>query len=260
MREFFIRLRIILISLLFIILVTAFLVFPKNVADVANELDQQESGIRLLLVLAALLADLVLLSIIYQELRPRRRTAQGLIVRSRGSSAEISFESVKSSLNSQIGKVSGVHAVNARVRGERGRVVVELDIDADETVHLRKKTDEIHREIVKIVERQLGLRLASKPLIKFRLLSEPAPLRVSSAAAPEEAEKAKEEAPKKGMMGFFGREKKGEAPAQDLRLEPADDLAEPAVNPIASQPPSTPEPSETILLASTKDEEEPTET
>jgi len=174
MREFFIRVRTILIALLFIILITGFLVFPGQLADFAERIETQENQIRALLALAAVVADAILLFIIVQELRFRSRNAQGLLVRSRAISAEVSLESVQSNLDAQIAKLTGVFAARTLVRAERGRVAIEIDIDADDKSDIRKASKQIHREIVKIIEKQMGLKLGAKPVIRFRLMGQPA--------------------------------------------------------------------------------------
>lgn len=180
MRDFFLRLRVILFSLIGIILITGFLVFPKNVKELAEELENQEDSVRIILAMSAAMADALLLFIIYQELRPRPRNEEGLLVKSRGASAEVTLESVKSHLETQISRLEDIYSAFANVKAFRGRVDVEMSIDAKDKVNVRKKSTQVNREIIKIIEKQLGLKLADKPVIVFRLMSEP----VQMAAAP----------------------------------------------------------------------------
>lgn len=213
MRELFIRIRIILISLIFLFFVTGFLVFPSGIADLANELESQESGIRILLVFLAVLADAALIFIIYQEIRPRAYSGNGLIVRGGAPKTEVSLESVRQNLNYQIGELEDVFAAFSKVQALKGRVEIELQADLRDSVNVKRKSQQINREIVKIVEKQMGLRLARKPALRFDLVREPKP------SLPEPISEENSEAKKARFT--FKREKKAE-PASEEPTAPAE--------------------------------------
>lgn len=173
MGEFLLRIRVILIAILFIIFITVVLVFPQIIEDVAQGIQEQDDNIRIGLVIAAVVVDLLLIWLIVQEVRMVRRNVRGLLVRSSDATAKVSLDSVQRNLEAQITKLEDIFATRADVQAERGRVLVELEVDARDTIDVRKKTKEINRDIGRIVDKQLGLKLGAKPIIKFNLLREP---------------------------------------------------------------------------------------
>lgn len=173
MSEFFLRLRLILIIIVSILLLTLFLVFPTVVEDIAQSIQDQEDPVRVGLVLAAVLIDLLLIWILVQELRMVRQNVRGLLVRSGDATAKVSLESVEKNLEAQVVRIEDIFAAHADVQAERGKVLVEMEIDARDTIDVRKKTKEINRDITRIVDKQLGLSLGGKPVIKFNLMSQP---------------------------------------------------------------------------------------
>jgi hypothetical protein len=173
MRNLFLKLRVIFVALIFITLITGLLVFPQQVGEVASQIEEQEGSNRLLLAVTAVLADVVLLVIIFQELGIGSGQSKGLAVNSRGSRMEITPESIQRHLDAQLGNLEDVFAARSTVRAEKGRVMVEIDVDAHERIDVRKKTAQLQREISKIIEKQIGLKLAAKPVIHFQLMSEP---------------------------------------------------------------------------------------
>src|SRR5690606_34618139 len=76
-------------------------------------------------------------------------------------------------IDSQVAKLNDIFAVESEVKAVQGRVSVEIDIDAADRIDVRKKTNEIQREVKKIVDRQMGLKLGPKPVIRFQLMSAP---------------------------------------------------------------------------------------
>lgn len=173
MNEFFLRMRVIMIALLFILVFTAFFVFPELVKEAAETIQEQNNEVRVGLVAAAVLVDGLLLWVIVQEGRLVRQNVRGLLVRSGDATAKVSLESVQRNLEAQIVKLEDIFAAQAEVQAERGRVLVELEVEARDTIDVRKKTREINRDISRIVDKQLGLRLGAKPIIKFNLYAQP---------------------------------------------------------------------------------------
>lgn len=179
MTEFLLRMRVIVIAFLFIVVFTAFFVFPDVVKEAAETIQDQNNEVRIGLVAAAVLVDALLLWVIVQEGRLVRQNVRGLLVRSGEATAKVSLESVQRNLEAQIVKLEDIFAARAEVQAERGRVLVELDVDARDTIDVRKKTRDINRDISRIVDKQLGLKLGAKPIIKFNLYPQP-PENVSS--------------------------------------------------------------------------------
>jgi hypothetical protein len=242
MRSFFLRLRSIVIAICFIIVLTGFLVLPEQVIRIAEEINNQEDRVRLLSIVTAVLADFILIYIIWTELRVRHHHDEN-IFRSRSGGAEITLDSVQKNLESQLGKVDMVYGIMSEVRNERGKVAVDVEVGADENVNVPKKTSEINREVKKVVERQMGLKLAEKPQIRFRLLSQPAPAPspMPRPAAPLAAAKPDAKSEEKGGKGrgrFFGRDRDSEKPDKAQLADPDSQTARPAP-PMPSKPPPT---------------------
>jgi len=248
MRTFFLKLRSIVIAIAFIIVLTGFLVLPEQVIRVAEEINNQEDNIRLLSIVTAVLADFILVYIIWTELRVRRHFDEDIFQSSTGG-AEITLDSVQKNVEGQLSKLDMVYGIMSNIRNERGKVAIDVEVGADDNVNVPKKTKEISREIKKIVERQMGLKLAAKPQIRFRLLSQgqqassmPSPASspaVSSpvlTTTPPPADAQSEEKGGKGLGRFFGRDRDAEQKPE--LADPDGQTARPAP-PLPKAPSST---------------------
>lgn len=225
MREFLIRVRIILILLFFMVLVTILFIFPGQVADFAQALDDQDTLIRILMGLTAILADVGMGFLVFRELEQIRHpgSGDGLTVRSREANVQVSVQSVQSNLDSHLKQIEGLHTVNTRVASQQGRVSIKLDITADDSVDIRKKIKEINKEIEQVVENQMGVRVAGKPVINLQLST--------GAPIPVEADVPR-------RPGIFRREKKE---TQEPNTIPLDELKDTQTG---SEPPVQPKPVE----------------
>jgi hypothetical protein len=66
-------------------------------------------------------------------------------------------------------KVSDVQRTDVTISNDLGRAVVQLGVTTENTIQGPKKKQEISREVRKIVEDQLGIRLAGEPIINISL-------------------------------------------------------------------------------------------
>jgi len=111
-------------------------------------------------------------------------------------------------------------------------------IDASENINVKKKTAQIHNEIVKIVEKQMGLKLSSKPVIHFRLMSEPLQNALPDNSDSTQTLENNTENPKDkkdGILGsLFSRNKKDKSGSKD-KSSPSLDEITPIKNPLTKK-------------------------
>jgi hypothetical protein len=121
----------------------------------------------------ALLIDAAVLIGLGYELRRSPIQMGGFVVRSGAAAVRVTLESVESHLTNHLERMEDVFLAVVKAQTRRGEVVLKLDITARDSIDVREKTQQIHRELVKVVEKQMGLKLASMPGIQFRLVSQP---------------------------------------------------------------------------------------
>jgi hypothetical protein len=137
-------------------------------------------------LLVVLLADIALLRLVFRQLRSARETVEDdvLLVRDSQALAAIQIDSVRDFVLNEVRQVPDVTAVAARVKAVRNRADIELDITIlGDGIDVRQKQKEINRALKQVVATQLGLRLAGRPRVYFRLLNEP---RITPGAEEEE--------------------------------------------------------------------------
>jgi hypothetical protein len=123
----------------------------------------------------AIIIDLILLALAYFWVwKPWRQysveqKAQGLIVRKGQGRAYMDAESVRQQVYAAVMKVPDVQRADVTISNDLGRAVVQLSVLTENTIHGPKKKQEISREAKKVVEDQLGIRLAGEPIINMSL-------------------------------------------------------------------------------------------
>jgi hypothetical protein len=146
----------------------------------------------------AIVIDLILLILAYvwvwrpwQQFRAAQN-AQGLIVRKGQGRAYMDAESVRQQVYAAVMKVSDVQRADVTISNDLGRAVVQIGVTTENTIQGPKKKQEISRDVRKIVEDQLGIRMAGEPIINISLapisgesLSVARPQPSFQAAAPE---------------------------------------------------------------------------
>ena len=123
----------------------------------------------------AIIIDLILVVLAYvwvwrpwQQFRAAQ-DAQGLIVRKGQGRAYMDAESVRQQVYAAVMKVSDVQRVDVTISNDLGRAIVQIGVLTENTIQGPKKKQEISREVKKIVEDQLGIRLAGEPIINISL-------------------------------------------------------------------------------------------
>ncbi len=171
MRDFVKRLAAMLAVILLLIGITALLVAPQLVIDLANRVQAAPAGTRTALVIAAVLIDLLLIAVLVRIMRPPRR--DGLVVRARGARAEVSVDSVQRQINTRIAQVSDVLDVQTGVEvTQEGAAKVEMNVRTRPDIVIPEKQKELGRVLRQLIEKQMGLRLAGDPVIHIALATD----------------------------------------------------------------------------------------
>lgn len=164
------RLLMILGLVLAIVIVTVLLVLPGAIVDFATQVRDSPASTRTLMLAVAVLIDAVLLYMAYRLIRPTRQ--EMLYVRARGARTELSVDSAIRQIDTRIAQVSDVVHVHAEVDVEKGNAHVTLNVRARPDITIPEKQKELARVLRQLVEKQMGVRLASEPLIHLALATD----------------------------------------------------------------------------------------
>ncbi len=188
------RMYLVLLTAVMIVIITLLLIWPDTtIVGWGWGIAQQPPLLRLL---AAVVISILLLALLYLQIRPAARaSAEALEMRASGTITEVSVDSARERILKVVRDVPDVMSVEVSVRPVRGRAEVDLQVvvQGDE-VRLPKKQDEISRALKQVIHKQLGLRLAGRPRIRLRLYtsvaapSKPAPVSSPTLAAPAGAD------------------------------------------------------------------------
>jgi len=122
---------------------------------------------RMGLLMLALALDLVLLWLLYLELR-RKPTPGARVTRIRGGEGEVTVEAVKQRIRHHVTQLSDVVEVRADISAKGGRVGVALDVVTSPHVNVPQKIDEIVQVVREAVTGGMGLSLRGKPTVSVR--------------------------------------------------------------------------------------------
>lgn len=172
-QDFLLRLRVILIAALLLAATTGVLVFPAELSAALDQLAKQPVTTRQVMVVVAVMVDMLFLAVIYQELQSRPPTTEGVLVKN---NAGISLDLIQNTVNQQICQLAGIQTVFTRARAVKGRVELQIEIYGEENLHIPQAIQQIERESNKVVQKQMGLKLAGKPLIHFAESAAPKPV------------------------------------------------------------------------------------
>lgn len=181
---FFNRLLTTLGIVVFMLLITAFLVLPGVVIDLATNLNSANFLPRALQFVVALGLDALLALIVYRLWRTK--PVDGLVVRSRNSRTAVNVDDVQRQLETRMAEIPGVSAVRVEVKPERGNADVTLYVTTGYDTVLPNKQKEISRAARKVLEKQLGLRLAGPPTIHIDMCGDEEAPEVDLAEIPSE--------------------------------------------------------------------------
>jgi hypothetical protein len=155
---------------LIMLVVTLFLAAPQIIVDLATRLYESSPALRAMQVLAALLIDALLITVIYRIIRPP--LDPGLVVHARGAKAKVSTDSVQRQINARIAQVSDILDVQAEVEVEGSAARVTLNIRTRPDINVPEKQREVSRILRQLVEKQMGLKLAGLAVIHMTLATD----------------------------------------------------------------------------------------
>lgn len=162
------RLGLGLMGILIVAFVTVLLLSPEAVVDFATRITDLHVIVRLLLVVALYAA---VMGLAYLRIRRvSEPSINGLRMRSSGSVGTLSIESAEKQVLDAVQAVQAVKTASVRIQSIRGKAGLTLDVEVGRQVEkLPKKQREITRVLDKVVKRQLGVRYASRPVVRLRI-------------------------------------------------------------------------------------------
>lgn len=167
------RLVVILIGLAFIGVFTVLALVPEAIITVLESIQTLSLLLRLAFVVAV---NIVILVVLYLQLRVRRQPSSGLEVKAPGAFTDVNVESARMLILNAVNAVPNVATADATVEAVDGRADVDLHIQvAGRGVHIPQKQKEINRALRQVINKQLGLRMRGKPRVHISLESEQSP-------------------------------------------------------------------------------------
>lgn len=144
---------------------------PQTVSVWAGTISEQSSLIR---VLVTVIVGALLLFVMWLQIRPDPKAQMtGLMMRVSGAITEVSVESARERILKAVSDVPDVVSAEAQVKPIRGRADIELDVTVfGYEVKLPNKQKEINRALNQVINKQLGLRMASQPRVHIKIYGE----------------------------------------------------------------------------------------
>ena len=165
------RVRVILVALILMVVATVIVAFPEQLIQLGNEIEALDDNARLALLVFVAAINLYLGYVIVTEVRGKAYDTENLVVRSREADTKVSLQSVRETLIVTLMKIDDIYSVDTKdVIADNGDLLVMLGIAAKDTIDIPEKTKVLNREIVKVADKQMGLKLAKKPIINFVLM------------------------------------------------------------------------------------------
>lgn len=172
------KIVVIVLALVALPVLTLALVLPDVVAQTIGETFTALAGrfaaygqpIRLGLALLALVIDVLLLGLLYLELR-RRPSPGARVMQVQGGEGEITLEAIHQRIQHHVSQLADVIDVRPHVTAKGGRVMVSLDVVTSPHVNVPKKIDEVVAVVREAVTGGMGLRLRGRPSVSIRHVS-----------------------------------------------------------------------------------------
>lgn len=168
-----------LITVLLIAFLGLFLLAPQTIGMWAGAISEQAIIVR---ILALVGGGLILLLLTWIQIRPDPKVRMtGLMMRASGAITEVSVESARERILKAVSDVPDVVSAEAQVQPIRGRADIEMDVTVfGHDIKLPNKQKEINRALNQVINKQLGLRMASQPRIHIKIYGDepqkPAPV------------------------------------------------------------------------------------
>jgi len=149
-------------------------------------------------ILFALVLDIIFILLIILEVRrPARKAIR--VEGAAGGDVLISVSSIADRLSYEVDQLSSILRTRSKVSSKRGGVVVELDVDTAAGTDVPEKAGQIVETIQRVVEENMGLKLARPPKVNLRVVPYPstprAPTRPKAPAEPQALAELEEDLP-----------------------------------------------------------------
>jgi hypothetical protein len=178
------RIIVVVLLLVAMVLCTVTLLFPVRVLDaisrqpaaLADSLrgfprySPEWFGRVFLGGLFALTLDIVLGLLLLMEVR-RSRPKAIRVEKAGGGEVQIGVASIADRLKHEVGQLSEIMRVKAKVSSRRGGVVVKLDVETAAGIDVPEKAEQIVETARGVVEDKMGLKLARPPKVNLRAAS-----------------------------------------------------------------------------------------
>ena len=164
------RFLVILVGLVLIGVVSVLMLAPEALINALRSVEAISLFLRLAFVVVV---NIVILVLLYLQLRGRRRLSDGLEVKAAGAFTDVSVESARTLILNAVNAVPDVVAADATVEAVEGQADVDLNIQVTgRDVHIPQKQKEINRALGQVINKQLGLRMRGKPRVHITLEGE----------------------------------------------------------------------------------------
>ena len=140
---------------------------------------------RLVLAAAAVVVDLLLLVLIYLEVR-KAPTTHARVRQVGGGVVEVAFETIRQRLLHEVSAVPDVIKATPHIGARGGKVDVQVDVETSPHVNIPEKAAEIVGVIRRALETEMGLTMQGKPEVRIRhgAYRDVAPARPAAAPRP----------------------------------------------------------------------------
>jgi hypothetical protein len=147
-----------------IAVLTVVLLAPEAVTDFIENLGV---FVRLLIVVAMYG---IVVFVGYRQWKNGWRSNDGLAVTASGGVTRVSLDSARDQILKAAQDIPGVSVVKGDVESHRGKVFVRLDVSVKGgTLNLPEKQKEINDALTRVVEKELGIEFAQRPLVQINL-------------------------------------------------------------------------------------------
>jgi hypothetical protein len=175
--------RVVMVVLLLIAmaLCTLLLIIPVPVLEVIEQqsgllsdaLDGQPVYVLLPIgIVLALVLDAVFVLLLFFEVRRSSRRAIR-VEKAAGGEVRVSMTSIADRVRYESDQLTGVLRTKPRVSGKRNGVVIELDVETSAGISVPEKAGQIVEVTRRVVEEDLGLKLAQPPKVNIRVVPYP---------------------------------------------------------------------------------------
>lgn len=185
---------VVIVGVLVLAAITVMLLAPDTVSRAFESIGAVNIAVR---AAAMVVLNALVLAVMYLRIRRRGVPVEGLVVQAQGALANVEVESARAIVLDAVNGVPGVLSTEATIKAVRGRADIQMDVNiASEAVNIPQKQKEINRVLRQVINKQLGLRMHSRPRVNIRLEAPESGQRASvPAAAPAISAAAAQPAP-----------------------------------------------------------------